>query len=138
VFTIGGPASFEPLSAKIRPVVREEIERVAVMLMGRNNKILVRGHAAAKYLPANAQWADLYELSYQRARNVMKVLVDLGLDERVLRLEAVGSVEPAHPRAVDEDDVAENRRVEIILTEQLADETNTDLYGTDVNLARGG
>ncbi|UCD74451.1 MAG: OmpA family protein [Phycisphaerales bacterium] len=138
VFTIGGPSTFEPLSAELRPSVKSQIERLAVMLAGRNNKIVIRGHAAAKYLPEDSIWDDLDQLAFERARNVKNMLLEMGLDDRVFRLEVAGTREPVRPRAVAPPDAAENRRVEIILTEQLADELNADLYGTDVNLARGG
>jgi chemotaxis protein MotB len=138
MFTIGGPASFDELSAEIKPAVRRELEKLAVLLDGRNNKILVRGHAAAKYLPDSSPWKDLDDLSYHRARNVRAVLVDLGMEDRVFRLEAVGAREPIRPRAHETAEAAENRRVEIILTEQLVEEANTDADFTDPNLARGG
>lgn len=138
VFTIGGASIFDERSAEIKPEVREELEKLAIMLAGRRNKIVVRGHAAAKYLPASSPWQDLDELSYQRARNVKNTLVELGLEDRVFRLEAVGTREPARARAVDPAESAENRRVEIILTEQLVEETTTDADFTDPNLARGG
>ncbi|MHC4210074.1 MAG: OmpA/MotB family protein [Planctomycetota bacterium] len=138
MFTIGGPASFDELSAEIKPSVRRELDKLAVLLDGRNNKILVRGHAAAKYLPDSSPWQDLDDLSYHRARNVLAVLVDLGLEDRVFRVEAVGAREPFRPRAHETAEAAENRRVEVILTEQLVEEANTDADFTDPNLARGG
>jgi flagellar motor protein MotB len=138
MFTIGGPASFEEASAEVGPSVRRELEKLAVLLDGRSNKILVRGHAAAKYLPPSTPWADLDELSYHRARTVRDILVELGLEDRVFRIEAVGAREPVRPRAHDAAEAAENRRVEIILTEQLVEEANTDADFTDPNLARGG
>jgi len=138
VFTIGGPSTFDEMSAEIKPAVARELEKLAVMLAGRHNKIEIIGHASPKYLPPGAPWADLDELSFHRARNVKMKLVELGLDERVFRLEAVGMREPARPRAVDAAEAAENRRVEIVLTEQLVEEVSRDAYGTDENLARGG
>jgi chemotaxis protein MotB len=138
MFTIGGPASFDEMSAEIKPPVREELEKLAVLLGGRSNKILVRGHAAAKYLPDSGPWQDLDELSYRRARNVQAILVELGLEDRVFRVEAVGAREPVRPRAHESAAAAENRRVEIILTEQLVEEANPDADFTDPNLARGG
>ena len=66
------------------------------------------------------------------------LLIEYGLDDSVFRLKAVGMREPVRPRAVDPDDAAENRRVEIILTEVLVDETNTDALYTDETAARGG
>jgi chemotaxis protein MotB len=138
VFTIGGPGTFDEMSAQIKPAVERELEKLAVMLAGRNTKIQIIGHASAKYLPPDAPWSDLDELSFHRARNVKQKLVELGLDERVFRLQAAGTREPVHPRAVDAGQSAENRRVQIILTERPIEESNSDVYGTDQNVARGG
>jgi chemotaxis protein MotB len=138
VFTIGGPSSFDPFSAEIKLAVQAELEKLAVLLAGRSNKIVIRGHAAAKYLGDDSQWTDLDELSFARARNVKNILLQLGLDDRAFRLEAVGTREPVQPRAVGPTDAAENRRVEIILTEQLVEEMNADADFTDPDLARGG
>ena len=138
VFTIGGPSTFDEESAEVKPAVRDELENLSVMLAGRNNKIVVRGHAALKYLSEAAPWRDLDDLSYERARSVKDILVEFGLRDDVFRLEAVGTREPVAPRAYGEVEAAENRRVEIILTEQLVEETNTDANYTDPGLARGG
>lgn len=138
IFTIGGPSSFDELSAEIKPEVKAEIEKLSTLLKGRRNKITIRGHAAAVRLPANSPWHDLDELSYARASNIKDLLLELGLDDRVFRLEAVGTREPSVPRAVDTADIAENRRVEVILTEQLVDELDEDANFTDPDLARKG
>ena len=138
MFTLGGPAGFDELSAEVNPNTRAELAKLATLLAGRANKIIVRGHANAKYLPPDSPWRDLTDLSYDRARNVQKVLVELGLDDRVFRLEPVGAREPVRPRPHDPADEAENRRVEVILTEQLVEEANSDADFTDPNLARGG
>ncbi len=138
VFTLGGPTMFDEASAEINPNVRHELRRLVTLLAGRNNKVIIRGHAALKYLPGDSPWDDLDQLSFYRARNIKDVLLEMGLDDRVFRLEAVGTRQPVRPRAVDEADLQENRRVEIILTEQLVEELNTDWLGTDPDLARGG
>lgn len=137
VFTIGGPTMFDEYSAEIKPSARKEIEKLAILLAGRNNKIIIRGHAASKYISESSAYKDLDDLSFARAKNVKDVLKELGIDDRVFRLEAVGTREPASPRAIDPTFAAENRRVEIILTEQLVEETNTDADFTDQDLARG-
>lgn len=138
VFTIGGSTGFDELSAVVKPHVREDLGKLATVLAGRKNKIVIRGHAAAKYIPVGESWRDLDELAFYRARNIKDTLVEMGLDDRVFRIEAVGTREPVRPRAVDPGDMAENRRVEIILTEQLVEELNVDWMATDPNLARGG
>lgn len=137
-FIIGGPSTFDEFSAEIKESVRAELEQLAVLLRGRRNKIEIIGHAQAKYMKAGVPWADLDELSFARARNVKDVLVEFGLDDEVFRIQVAGTREPAHPRALDPIDAAENRRVEIILTEQLVEELNADAKYTQPSLARGG
>jgi len=136
VFTIGGPSIFDEASADVSDHARRELQKLSVLLAGRNNKVIVRGHAAQKYLPDGSPWTDLDELSFYRARNAKDVLIEFGLDDRVFRLEAVGTREPVRPRATDPVDVRENRRVEIILTEQLVEDMNTDWLGTSPDRAR--
>jgi chemotaxis protein MotB len=138
VFTIGGPSTFDPLSAEIKESVKQEIRELAKLLVGRNNKIEIIGHAAPNYLPADSPWEDLDDLSYHRAVNVKNLLIECGLDDRVFRLEAAGTREPVRPRAMDPADAAENRRVEIILTEVLVEEMNADARHTSASAARGG
>jgi chemotaxis protein MotB len=138
VFTIGGPSTFDRGSAEVRKDVRDQIRQLIPMLAGRKNKVVVRGHAAAKYLAPDSPWKDLDELSFARARAVKDVLLEFGLDDRVFRLEAVGAREPVRARAILQPDEAENRRVEIILTEQLVEDMNEDWLSSDPELARGG
>jgi chemotaxis protein MotB len=138
VFTIGGPSTFDPLSAEVKDSVQAELKQLATLLAGRNNKIEIIGHAAAKYIPPDCPWRSLDHLSYQRAENVKDILLQCGLDDRVFRLQAVGMREPVRPRAIEPEDAAENRRVEIILTEILVEDVNTDALYTDETAARGG
>ena len=138
VFTIGGPSTFDPLSAEVKDSVRKEIEKIATLLAGRKNKIELIGHAAAKYIPEGSPWRTLDELSFARAENVKNVLVECGIDDAVFRITAAGMREPTRPRAVEPDDAAQNRRVEIILTELLVEEMSTDALYTDETAARGG
>ena len=138
VFTLGGPATFDPMSAQVKPGMEQEIVRLANLLRGRQNKIEIIGHAAAKYIPPDAPWSDLDELSYARAVAVKAILLAEGLDDVVFRLQAVGTREPIRPRAIEPEDAAANRRVEIILTEVLVDDMNQDVLYTDETAARGG
>lgn len=138
VFTIGGPSTFDPMSAEIKESVKQEIRELAKLLIGRNNKIEIIGHAAPKYLPEDSPWEDLDDLSYHRAVNVKDLLLECGLDDRVFRIQAAGTREPVRPRAMDPADAAENRRVEIILTEVLVEEMNADARHTSASAARGG
>lgn len=138
VFTIGGAGTFDPESAEVKESVKAELRAMARLLAGRKNKVVVRGHAGNKYLSSGSHWRDLNELSYERARNVMEVLVEEGIDERLFRIEAVSRWEPVNPRVTDPTRTAENRRVEVILTEVLADDMDRDAHLTNEANARGG
>ena len=128
------------LSTVDSPLIAANLKakKLATLLVGRNNKIEVIGHAAAKYIPPDSPWRSLDELSYQRAENVKDLLLEYGLDDRVFRLQAVGMREPVRARAVEPEDAAENRRVEVILTEILVEEVSADALFTDETAARGG
>jgi chemotaxis protein MotB len=106
--------------------MERELAQLAVLLAGRRNAVEIRGHAAPKHLPLGSPWRDLDELSFDRARRVRDVLAAHGVDERRMRIVVIGDREPVHPRSLDPLDAAENRRVEIILTEVLVDEMGID------------
>ncbi len=137
IFTIGGPATFDEYSAEVKPVVAEQIEKLARLVKGRNNKIVIRGHTANKQMPESMPWRDLDALAFERAAGVRDLLADLGIRDRVFRLEAVGAREPLQPRVTDPTAAQENRRVDVVLTEELVDDTHDDPDHTNPEYARG-
>jgi chemotaxis protein MotB len=122
-FTLGGPAMFEAGSAQLTDTGRHAVVDLAPLLAGRRNRIVVRGHAANKYLSPSSPWGSLDELSFHRAMAVREILMETGIDDRLFRIEAVGSREPLNPRAYLESEMAEHRRVDIVLTEDLLEPT---------------
>ncbi len=138
MFTIGGHLTFEPESAELMEGAKDPLRQVAEMLRGRTNKIIVRGHAALKQFSPGCDFADLDELSYERAKTVHDFLAtQCQLDPRALSIEARGAKEPLAPRRHTDAGQAVNRRVEIILTEVLLEELLKDPNYSDVNVARG-
>ena len=125
-FTVGGVHLFDPHSVDVTEAGRAELRQLAVLLQGRRNVVLIRGHAATQYLPEQSAWSDLDELSYQRARSVHQVLLAEGLEDQRFRLEAVGPREPLVAQAMTEQEHAQNRRVDIILTERHFDVATGD------------
>lgn len=137
VFTLGGPNMFQPLSATVSEAGRVELERLAAVLAGRKNRIIIRGHAASKHLPSEGRWRHLDDLSYARAAAVRDVLVPLGVADGGLRIEAVGDREPLEARAFEAVDMALNRRVDIVLTEEAVVDETTETIGPSP-IAMGG
>lgn len=127
MFTIGGALTFEPDSADLRESAKAELLRVADMIRGRRNKIMVRGHAARGELMQPGVGIDLLDLSYYRSKAVADFLVtQAGIKREVVSLEARGDSEPMIARAYSPQQQAENRRVDVILTEIVLDDVSAD------------
>ncbi|MFH0911899.1 MAG: flagellar motor protein MotB [Planctomycetota bacterium] len=89
-------------------------ESICPDIRGFENKIEIRGHAASA--PA---FKDVWEISYRRAMEVMRFLVDeCGIEERRCRVVACGDTEPIKSNLTPEGR-EENRRVEVVMTEEF-------------------
>jgi len=122
-FTLGGPAMFHAGSSELTGTGRGAVGDLAPLPAGRRNRIVIRGHTANKYLSPSAPWKSLDELSFHRAMAVRQILMEAGIDDRLFRIEAVGAREPLNERAYLESEMAEHRRVDIVLTEDLLEPT---------------
>lgn len=139
MFTIGGNLGFEPGSAVLGPNARQPLLEVAKLLRGRKNKIEIRGHAATKSLPPGSPHRDLWDLGYARAKAVKDLLVvEGGLQDVVMVVESRADTEPVAPRTYSPESQAENRRVEIIMTEAIVDDLHPDPNFNDPKRALGG
>jgi chemotaxis protein MotB len=125
-FAIGGSLPFDAGDAKLSEDVKARIlADVVPKIQGRTDTIEIRGHAwgAGDVTPSR----DLRDLSYQRARAVFDYLVTVGeIDPSVLTIVARGDQEPASMSGVAEGGFTQNRRVQILLTEESADERRPD------------
>jgi len=119
---VGGKIAFSRFSAVLMPEARDLIAKTAERLRGYNTKILVRGHATRESLPADSLYADARDLSYARARAVMREMESNGVRTARLVPIALGDTEPLVRQAYVEGRRALNRRVEILVTEDLIDD----------------
>lgn len=106
-------AMFDSGKADIKPGIRPMLARVADLLAGIANDIVVEGHTDD--VPINTpQFASNWELSAQRATNVVRFLLDRGKINPA-RLSAAGYAyfRPRHPHGSA--DSAKNRRIEIVI-----------------------
>lgn len=135
-FAVGGRITFEPGSADLSQQAREALKQVASLLRGYTNIIELRGHADAMELPDDGTFADLWALSYARAKAVMEYLCsdELGIERNRIRLVANADREPLAPRAHTVAQKEPNRRVEIIVVEALAQSfTEPETSGPDAS-----
>ena len=119
---VGGTITFPRHSAVLMGEGRELIAKTAERIRGYNTKVLVRGHATREQLPEYSLYADARDLSYARARAVMRELEDNGVRSIRLIPLALGNTEPLVKQAYTEQRRALNRRVEILVTEDLIDD----------------
>lgn len=152
--TIGGTSIFEPGSYVIRPDQVEVVREIVRLVKGYRNKIHVKGHTSTEPNdavvvlptesggvtirpyepdnPAHAGKADRWLLSYLRAREIVRYLIqgeDLSgsemnpvVDPRRIRLSAMSQYQGLFEvDPLDRKRVGENRRVEFVLSDDLVD-----------------
>ncbi len=148
VITVGGPALFEAGAYAIRPQQVEVVREISKFVKGYANMLHVYGHTSSEPNdavvvlsgpggggtirpyepdnPAHAGMADRWLLSYLRAREVSRYLVQGGdlaltemdpfIDPRRIRLTAMSQWQGlVGISPLDKDRVSENRRVEIVI-----------------------
>lgn len=135
---VGGLITFDRFSATLKPQARELIARTAELLGGYNTKLLVRGHATREPLPEDSLYEDVRDLSYARARAVGRALQDNGVRPVRLILVAAGNTEPLVNQAYTEERRALNRRVEILVTEDLIDDYAGSTLADDLKESSDG
>lgn len=119
---VGGRITFDRFRATLKPEAAALVAKTAERIRGYNTKILVRGHATNEPLPPDSIYQDARDLSYARARAVTQALEKNGVRPVRLIPVAVGDTEPLARQAYTEDRRALNRRVEILVTEDLIDD----------------
>ena len=118
-----GSVVFEPGSAQLSEVSKQQLAAVARLIQGYNNKIELQGHASSSELGAESDYPDLWTLSYARAKAVMDYMVDdLGIRRERIRLLANADNEPMKKKEYDTRALGPNRRVNIEISDRLVDE----------------
>ena len=112
--TLGGNDFFRPDSAELTPKGKQILkEGIAPGLRGFNNRIDIRGHTAS------AVYDDGWHLGFARALAVTDFLInDCDIDARRIRATSCSDHEPLATNQTPQGR-AENRRVEIIMTEEV-------------------
>jgi chemotaxis protein MotB len=91
--TVGMQVIFQEESAELDESGRNILDQMAPALLGKVNKIEIRGHALGR-LPPGSPFKNPWELSYARSVATMKYLLDKGVDPRRIRLSQSGANDP--------------------------------------------
>ncbi|PNX50211.1 MAG: hypothetical protein BV458_13650 [Thermoplasmata archaeon M9B2D] len=108
---------FDSGSAAIKSNGKKVLERVAEILRNvKDKQIRIEGHT--DNVPIGPRIADRFpsnwELSTTRATNVVKFLIDNGIDPELISATGYSEYRPVAPNDTDEDR-SKNRRIEIVL-----------------------
>ena len=105
---------------------RAALRATAAVLLGKPQKIEIRGHTSLRPASAAAGIADNWDLAYRRCRSVQQFLVeDLKIDPDRIRMSTAGASEPVEIGS-DPIKLKQNPRVEVF----LLDETVEDFFGS--------
>jgi chemotaxis protein MotB len=123
---VGGRITFQPGLADLSDVAKKKIhafiQQEEFDIRGTNYIIELRGHAAtAETDLIGDSGTDLWDLSYDRAKAVMKFLVsdEIGLRQEQVRLIGAADREPLKKQAYTASQRQINRRVEIFVSENV-------------------
>ena len=112
---------FDESSADLSDAGKAQLDRLIPNLVGKLNKIEVRGHSTRRPLPADSPYHDLWQLCYARCQTVMKYFEEHGVEADRLRLSQSAAFDSLTKR-IETALQGENARVEVFLLDEMADE----------------
>jgi len=118
---MGGVITFPESSDELTPEAKRQLAAIAQQLVGKPQKIEIRGHTTNRPLPDESPYRDHSDLAFARCRATLDYLVGLGLEPRRMRLTSAANYEPMHSGA-DAAELAKNSRVEVFLLGETIDD----------------
>jgi chemotaxis protein MotB len=112
---------FAEASADLDERARKRLNAVIPLMLGKINKIEIRGHSTARPLPGDSPFKDAWELSYARCVATLKYLEAAGIESERMRLSQGGPFEPLK-LGDGLDKLAENARVEVKMLGEFVDD----------------
>jgi chemotaxis protein MotB len=92
--SIGIVIHFADDSVELDNEALRRLQEIAPLLVGKPQKIEIRGHSSRRPLPTGSQFADHWQLSYQRCLTVMAELEKLKISPERMRLSQAAGFEP--------------------------------------------
>ena len=92
--SIGMVMHFAEESVELDDEAMRRLKEITPLIVGKPQKIEIRGHSSRRPLPAGSPFADHWQLSYQRCLVVMEELEKLGIPRDRLRLSQAAGYEP--------------------------------------------
>jgi chemotaxis protein MotB len=111
---VGALITFAEDSAELDAVAKERLLAMAPALVGKPNKIEIRGHTTGRPLPDGSPFSDAWQLSFARCLAAYKFLEQAGVEPIRMRLSQAGPHEPCE-LPDNAEWVTQNSRVEVFM-----------------------
>jgi len=130
IFPHGGRITFEPGSAALNSDAEHVLVALADKFQGLTNMIELRGHASASERSLLTE-EDVWDLSYARAKVVMDFLTSdrVGIARARFRITAIAENDPLATRVYTASGQEINRRVEILMSEDIVRSSDPEPSG---------
>lgn len=124
---VGAMLLFSTDSVALDEKSRAHLDEIVPAMIGKPNKIEIRGHSSGRALPASGEFKSVWGLCFARCQSVMDYLRDHGIKAERMRLSQAG---PYEPQSEDGGPglPAENSRVEVYMLSEYVD----DLQGPGI------
>lgn len=117
--TIGDSLLFAPGSEELSEGAEEQLETILEIIeANREMTVNIKGYTDDSAIPEGARFKNNWELSALRAVNVLRWLIDHGIDPLRITATGMGDLNPRFPNDSPENK-AKNRRVEFCLERQV-------------------
>ena len=93
--SIGTVVHFAEESVELDAAARKNLEIFAPYVLGKPQRIEIRGHSTRRPLSAGSSFSDHWQLAYARCQAVMAALDELGVPRERMRLSQAAGNEPA-------------------------------------------
>jgi chemotaxis protein MotB len=124
IIQLGADMFFEPGSAVVNPTAEAILKKLSLLLAEIPNKIRIEGHTDNRPVVADRyghKFESNWELSAQRAINIIKYYEALGIPESRMMAVAYSDTKPLVPNDTPEGR-AYNRRVDIVIIDRESQE----------------
>ena len=123
---VGSLIVFDETSVDLDDTGKEQLRQFVALVLGKPNKIEIRGHTSRRRLPDDSPYKDAWALSYERCQQVLSYLEEAGVEPRRIRLSQAAGFEPYSSKK-DAERQAKNSRVEIYMLNEYVNQ----LTGTE-------
>lgn len=118
---VGSVVTFGGEAIDLDETAQKTLDKLLPEIVGKQNKIEIRGHSSGHPLPPTSPFADDWALCYARCQAVKKKLLAGGVAEPRVRLSQAADHEPA-TLSVDPEQQSRNSRVEVYMLGEMVDD----------------